>query len=360
MKFTINTQTLQDMVAKAVKGASNNKMIALTQLMNIKLKDNKLTLVTTDASNYLYITQDKVPGDDFEVVVPVDIFSKLVSKTTSEKMTFELNENMLEVKGNGKYSIELILDENGSYIEYPNPLASMDLTMPTTAFNLSTAKIILESVKPAIAKTTEVPCYTNYFVGDKVVATDTFTVAGLDIDVLQDSCLVSSETMDLLATFTEENISIYTDDEHIVFTTSSATVYAPYGEGYEDYAIDAISGLLTQEFDSQCAVEKRALLNVLDRISLFISPYDKNAVTLTFTSGGLMINSTSNSGTETLDYKESDNFTEFTCSVDVEMLKAQVKATSSDLITIEYSEDNAIKLQDGNVTVIIALLDEEE
>lgn len=360
MEFTVNTQTLQDMVTKAVKGASNNKMIALTQLMNIRLKDNKLTLVTTDASNYLYISQDKVPGDDFEVVVPVDVFSKLVKLTTAEKMTFKLNEKMLEVKGNGKYEIELTLDEDGSYIQYPDPLTSVNLSMPTTAFNLSTGKMILESIKPALAKINDVPCYTNYFVGDKVVATDTFTVAGLDLDVLEDSVLVSGDTMDLLDTFTEEHISIYTDDSHIVFASDTAVIYAPFGEGLDEYAIDAISGLLTQEFDSQCAVEKRALLNVLDRISLFISVYDKNAITLTFTANGLMINSATNSGTETIDYKESDNFTEFTCSVDVEMLKTQVKATSNDLITIEYGEDNAIKLLDGNVTVIIALLDEED
>ena len=63
MKFTMNTVKLQDMVAKAMKGASNNKLIPLTNLMAIQLKDHKLTLITTDATNFLYIMEDKVAGD---------------------------------------------------------------------------------------------------------------------------------------------------------------------------------------------------------------------------------------------------------------------------------------------------------
>ena len=69
MKLTINTSTLQSMVAKSMKGASCNKMIPLTGLMAIQLLDHELTLITTDATNYLFIHEDKVEGDDFYVVV---------------------------------------------------------------------------------------------------------------------------------------------------------------------------------------------------------------------------------------------------------------------------------------------------
>ena len=56
MKIIIKTTTLQEMIAKAIKGASNNKLIPLTSLMAIEVKDKVLTLTTTDATNYLYIT----------------------------------------------------------------------------------------------------------------------------------------------------------------------------------------------------------------------------------------------------------------------------------------------------------------
>ena len=112
MKLTIKTVKLKEMVAKAVKGVGNNKLIPLTSLMAIELKDATLTLITTDATNYLYISEDKVVGEDFYVVVDANVFSKLISKMTCEDVTLEIKSDIiaLQVKGNGTYKIELPLD----------------------------------------------------------------------------------------------------------------------------------------------------------------------------------------------------------------------------------------------------------
>ena len=87
MKMTITTSTMQNLVSKAMKGASNNKMIPLTGLMAIQLKDHLLTLITTDATNYLYVREDKVEGDDFYVVTQAEMFSKLIARLTCEKVS---------------------------------------------------------------------------------------------------------------------------------------------------------------------------------------------------------------------------------------------------------------------------------
>ena len=50
----IKTTKLQEMLARAVQGASENKLLALTTLLAIELKDSKLTITTTDTTNYLY------------------------------------------------------------------------------------------------------------------------------------------------------------------------------------------------------------------------------------------------------------------------------------------------------------------
>ena len=106
MKLSIKTTILQEMVSRVIKGASQNKLIPLTSLMAIQLKSGKLTLITTDASNTLYIMQDKVEGDDFYCVMPVEQFSKLVSKMSSENITLLLDNNILTINGNGIYKID--------------------------------------------------------------------------------------------------------------------------------------------------------------------------------------------------------------------------------------------------------------
>ena len=80
MKLTIKTDIFKEIISRAIKGASQNKLIPLTSLMAIQLKDDQLTVITSDATNYLYINQDNIAGDDFYVVVQVEQFSKLISK----------------------------------------------------------------------------------------------------------------------------------------------------------------------------------------------------------------------------------------------------------------------------------------
>lgn len=362
MKLTVNATILKDMVTRAVKGASNNKLIPITSLMKVELKDSELSITTTDATNYLYIKQDKVVGDDFYAVVPVDIFSKLVSKITSETVTLEIKNSILYVKANGNYSIELPLDENGQPIKYPDPAKTFEeFSDSGCVINRSTVGVILETVKPALAITLDNPCYTGYYVGDKIVATDTYKIASMNVSLFGTnvSYLISPELMNLLAVVTDEKISVYFNEKDIVFKTGDCTIVGKVMEGIEDYAIDAISSLVDTEFDSSCKIPKSALLQLLDRLSLFIGTYDKNAVRLTFTNNGLQIESKASSGVEIINYIDSDNFKEFTCLVDIQMLTQEVKAIQSDVIELYYGEDNAVKFVDGNITIIVALLEDE-
>lgn len=360
MKLTLKTEKLKEMVARAVKGVGNNKLIPLTSLMAVEVKDNVLTLITTDATNYLYITEDKVVADDFYAVVDANTFSKLISKMTCDNITLEIARDVLSVKGNGTYKIELPLDENGEYIKYPDPLVNVDLSgAGQVQLNRTTVQVILDTIKPALATTLENPCYTGYYIGDKVVATDTYKIASMNVEVFKNACLLSAELVDLLAVMNEEKIDVRMTDTDIIFSTHDCVVCGKYMEGIEDYAIDAISDLVDTEFDSKCGVPKSALLQLLDRLSLFVGPYDKNAVHLTFTDKGLQVSSKATSGIELVDYVSSSNFKDFTCTIDIQMLTQEVKAISSDVIEIYYGEDNAIKLVDGNISIVIALLEDD-
>ena len=362
MKLTVNAQVLKEMVSRAVKGVGNNKLIPLTSLMAIEVKDSTLTLITTDATNYLYIIEDKVVADDFYVVIDANTFSKLISKMTCENITLEIKSGMqiLEVKGNGNYKIELPLDENGEPIRYPDPYAKLSTSCTDAGtINRTTVQVILETIKPALALTLDNPCYTGYYMGDKVVATDTYKIASMDVKVFDEPHLISSETLDLVAVANTEKINVEVTDKDIVFITPDCIVCGKFMEGLEDFAIDPISDLVDTEFDSFCSIPKNAILQLLDRLSLFVGPYDKNAVYLTFTQNGLQMSSKAANGVEIINYVASDNFKDFTCAIDIQMLTQEIKAISNDVIELYYGEDNAIKMTDGNITIIVALLEDD-
>ena len=362
MKLILKTEKLKEMVSRAVKGVGNNKLIPLTSLMAIEVKNNKLTLITTDATNYLYIMEDKVVADDFYVVVDANTFSKLISKMTCENITLEVSSGIwvLNVKGNGNYKIELPLDENGEPIKYPDPVDKLDLSSASECtINRTTIQVILETIKPALATTLENPCYTGYYVGEQIVATDTYKIASMGVNLFGINRLISPEFMDLLAVMNSEKIVVSMTDVDIVCSTSDCVVCGKFMEGIEDYAIDAIMGLVNTEISSYCSVPKSALLQLLDRLSLFVGTYDKNAVNLTFTQRGLQVSSKAANGVEIIDYVSSSNFTDFTCAVDIQMLINEVKSISNDVIELYYGEDNAIKMTDGNITIIVALLEDD-
>ena len=354
MELKLTTQELKEMVTKAVKGASNNKLIPITSLMNIKVADNVLTLTTTDATNYFYVSSsEKVVCEDFELSVMADLFTKLVQKTTSDNITLVVDGNVLKVKGNGTYTMELPLDENGSIIKFPVKELS-NYSNPTN-IKLSTVKTILNFNKPSLAVSVEYPSLTAYYCGHKVVTSDRVKICSTDIDMFENPMLISSSLMELLGAMTEENIKVYRAEDAVVFATNTERIYSSIMEGIDTYPIQAITSLVEQPFPSSCSISRPAVLSVLDRLSLFVSPYDNRGIYLTFTKEGVTFSSKKSSGTELIPYIASENFSDYTCCIDIEMLKSQIATQDDDNINLSYGTDNSIKMVTKNITQIVAL-----
>ena len=165
--------------------------------------------------------------------------------------------------------------------------------------------------------------------------------------------------MDLLDLMSEAIIECSIDDDNgILFKTKNCTVCGKVMDCVDDFQIDVISDLLALDFTSTCTFKKFELTQVLDRVSLFVGVYDKNCVYLTFTEEGLLVQSMQTNSSEMLNYVSVDDFKSFTCCIDVEMLKAQIKAYTSDLVELQYGRDNAIKLVDGDTVQIVCLQDD--
>ena len=357
----VQTELLKDLVAKAVKGAGNNKLIPITSMLALSIEDQKICLQSTDGTNFLYVQKHIDSTDELYAVVNADLFSKLIGKLTTEYVELSLLKDMpvLNVVGNGRYSIELPLDENGSPIVFPDPVERLRETAPdeTGSVKNSVIRNMIDAVKPSLATTYENPCYTGYYAEELILATDSYKIAQLREKFFDSPVLLSAEVVDLLGIMTED-IKIGRFGTVYVYKTNDIIVYAPELDGKEDFAVDAILGLLDSEFASACSVRRSEFLAVLDRLSLFISPYDKNAVTLAFTADGLQISSKQSNGVEVLEYTDSDEHEEYTCMVDIEMLAQEAKAVQSDTLTIEYGEANAIKFVDDKLTIVIALLED--
>lgn len=355
------TSRMKDAVNKAIKGAGFNNLIPITSMIGIKLSDGKLRLLTTDMTNTLCIIIDKVAGDDMDITVDADKFGKLIAKTTSEDIGLAVNEDVLYVKGNGTYKIPLISDEEG-LISFPDVNLMEDIKTIDCKTKLSSVMQAYNINKSALAKTLENPALTGYYCGENVISTDAnvITFNGFKMFDCEQPILISAQQMQLLTLNTSEDIDVFMDDNTIQFVTEDVIIDGALMEGIEDFPANEVNAYLDEAFTSSCKVPKDLLLSVLDRLALFIEPYDKNGAYFTFCKRGITIHSKKDASTETINYVESKDFAPFVCCVDIPMLKEQLQANPDDTVKICYGNENALKIESGKVTQVIALLEDEE
>lgn len=364
ISFKVNTEELQEMVGKAICCSSNNKILPITSLMSLKVSNNIFTLTTTDAANYFYVSyKEKVDCGDFEVSVIAELFTKLIQKTSTKDITLTISDNVLEIKGNGTHKIELPLDENCKAIRFPKRLPDIEPESATTILKAVVNKVITYN-KPSLAVSSERPVLKSYYCGTSVLSSDREKVCKTDVDFFGKPALILLSTMELLNVMSDENINVAYVDDNIVFWTLTDTLVVPVifdaEISVDQYPADALFELLELEIPSKCKVAHTAVMDMLDRLSLFVSSYDKREITLTFSPDGILFSSKQSNSVELVPYIESENFEAFTCGIDIEVLKAQISAQTSEAITMYYGHDDFIKMVCDNVTQLVALADEEE
>lgn len=357
----VQTEQFKELVAKATQGASNDKLIPITQLIGIKKSGSYIMLTTTDATNYLYVYGDaNAIEKDMYVTVYVEQFAKLISRITSKEIEFNIKNDTLEIIGNGEYTLELPLDENGELIKYPDPYHEK-YADATPSFSgkiaMSEVKTIIDSVRPSLANTDELPIIKNYYVGDDVVATNRYKIASFDNKMCDQNLIISSQLMDLLSNMTSD-IQYSIAKDHMVFSSDNMKVYSKGIEDVEEYPIDAIRNLIEQPFKSVCKVNKNDFIALLERIALFVGKYDDKAIRLYFEKNGIRVSNKNRKSNEILDYIDSKNYKAYDCIIDIDLLLTQLKAYASDAVELHYNNEGAIKLVDGAITQIVALMTE--
>ena len=357
--FTIKTATLQGVINKAVKGASNSKFSVITSLMNVIVESGRINVTTTDSDNYLTISDDIISGDDVEFTVSVETFSKLVSKTSVENVKISVTEDMIQFVGNGTYKIPIQLDADGSPIKYPKYTVNTPDVEGT--IKVSTIKDIILHNKMSLAVTMEAPYLTGYLCDeDCVVSADTLNICVNKIKTFGKKVLVSPNVFELLSMCDGEDISYKITDTNGLFETKNLRLFVVFMSGCSEYPLERIIPYAETSYPSSCTLSKSTMLNVIDRLSLFINDDDQNGIYMTFTKDGVKAESVARNGLENIPYQGSENFKDFTCLVGVDSLKKQISSRLGESFTLYYGDESSMMLKDGNASQIMALLDDED
>lgn len=360
----IKTEELVKSVGKAYKAVGNNKIIPITQMFGIKLSEGKLVLCATDSFNYLY-TQTVVDDteEEMDVCVNADIFNKLITKFTCENTTIELKDNYLLVKGNGEYKLDLLLDEEGNAYNFPYKTAPDKVEVE----EVETIKFkdLKAYGEKSLAQTMEEPTLIAYFTnGELGISTDRNIMTLLRKGITKKPLTLRSKFVDLLTDMKEKvKFANWTNE-----TTGEVNLLVSDGETYifskvngivEDYPFEAINDLIiNSEFTVKGKINVKELSNILERISLVVTPYDSNVIDLKLVNGELFISSVKSTGIESIKLSEADTAATWAGKIDIEMLKSQLSTFTNETIAIYLGNDTCVKLEENDVTKLVCLVEE--
>lgn len=362
----IKTAVLKEMVAKVNRCVTNSNLAPLSFYIYVMEKEcGKLCLVSTNGTEYYYVLSDEnVEGitEDKNYCVNADTFVKLINKFTSEFTEFSMENNILNIKANGSYKLELPLDENGEIIQFPNKLEGFEHREDRTeTIKKSDIKTITESCDVSVNKDDKRSTYkvlSYIYCGDSAMASNRKTACRVNKQITTKPFLMSSSIADILMNMNGDDIEVCTFDTVKIFSVDNECLFSPIVDGIDEFPVDAINGLIDEDLKASCSVDLNELLAILGRCMIFVNNINRKPITLIFNEDSLDIKT--DNCLETLPYKSSEGHIHTKANLDPSLLLAELKTHSGENIEIKYGSSTAIELVEGDCTQLIALVTVKE
>ena len=358
MEVCIKTEVLQDMVNKAIKGAGNDKVLPITQLIGVELIGQNLYLSTTDGENYLTVYGRVVTSDgEGAFCVSAETFYKLVAKTTSDQMFLKKEGNALKVKGNGTYTFAIAADEENVAVVMPQAtLFEGEKVVKEFSAKVKDLKEAFAIGKTAIATTItsdSTICFSGYyFYENGSVTSDSNRAAYTKKKIFDSPVLISLPFMNLTGLLVGEEVRVLESDSRVYFSTDGMMISGRKMAEVVKFPIESIVDFTETEFPYTVKLNKTAILNVLDRVALFIGAYDRNCVRLNFGENGVLVADLHATSAETI--KGEGDLKEFSALLDIESFKNMLSVNPEESVSLSYGNPQVIKMSFGNTVQVLA------
>lgn len=335
----LKTETLRNMLNTAIKVSTDNNQLPLTSLMEIETGENGLSIKTTDNVTTLIINE-KIQGlTPARVTVNAKIITALINKMTTEEVELIITENSLVINGNGVYNLEISIDEMGEVVKLPSIKQEL-INSATKEFDFKSITDKLKVCRASVADNIDQPELNTYYMKDVIIATNNLKLSAVkNIESMSDEELfiptdfgrILMELDFVKANYIkQENELVIVGENFIIGTTL-------YGE-FDKFPLENIKNNINQKYLYSAVINKKDLSSLLDRLSLFVSEYDRNTIDLIFLPNELKITNSNKTCDEIINYKDKqvDGLVEFPCSVNIEYFKAQLDALPGEDITFNF------------------------
>lgn len=355
----LNTKLFASLLSRAAKCSLKNSVDILAELIEIKLKDNTLSLRTTDTRNTLVLRMPNVTGEDFSAVISVTLFEKIVNKTTKEEIELRIDDTAVTLVGNGTYKFARPIEGN-QHIEFsaiplisePEVRVEMKLADIRNAIKYNGDFVGSAFVDPTIA---------GFYLGDNVVTTDGYNACFFKTKFFDKDVMLYDSSVRLLNEFDGDTVVFLKKGKHVQFYNGTALLNTVDHQETENFPNSELSQYLEDTFESGVTISVKDAQSVLDRVMLFVDGrLGSNAAILSFEENGITVTDKGGSVNEVISFKNPVNFKPFTCKVSAPDFNKALSLDISDDVILRYGNDMSVRLDAGDVTRILALVPDED
>ena len=360
-KISLQTPILQELVSKSVKACAYLEAFPITGYIKLVAKEGKLSITSTDNVNILKLEKSGIEGD-IDIVVNARLFSALVSKITTPITEISLEGNTVLVKGNGKYEVPLIQEEDGSSVEMP--AYNFDTNVSSNQINNVDIRNILTMNKSCKADMKEVPSLFNYYMDqERVLTTNYFKACCNPVKLFNSPVCLPPEIVDLIPVVADESgVTIQQNEDAVLFTSTNGSLYGKkaVSEDLEQYPVEDLMKCINQPQQYNCVINKTLLINALERLCLFTGDYDSNAVNIVFDKDKFTLTTQRCNTNECISYLQSPNMEgELTTTLDAIFLKSQLAASPKEDVTIKFGGEGGIQIICDKIVQLSSSLGDE-
>lgn len=369
----IRTEDLKAICSKVLFAINNgtSDYAETADIMQLKTEDNYLHVYVTNREYFVDIKIEMFEKENFNVTIPAESFLKLVSNTSSESIELILNNNVLEIVCDGKYSIPIIMDgsEDGKMLELPKLSISnvtQELNVPSSSLNSILSYNSREINKGIISSN---QAQRMYYVDEHGAITFSNGACVNTFELEKPiSILLPQKVVKLFKLFKDGNVKFsigYDTVDNSEFSqmkvsfddgTISVVAILPLGDTLiKSVPVDAIRKRAFDDYSFSVSVNRNHLLNLINRMSIFsnfeedITPY-----IFEFSSDCLTISNTNKTNTEDIYYDSTvDHLDKYVCRMYLFDLKSALESYKNENIVLKFGNGQSVVLVHGNIYNII-------
>lgn len=348
---------------QSILAAIDSKNVSLyTETMELVANGNVLSMNVTNREYFVTVNFDLQTNETFKASINAELFLKLISKITSPTIKLTIDGNAVKIEGNGTYKIPFIYN-NSSMFELPKIL--INNVTDTMTIKSSILQSILQYNTKELQRGVAVKPVQKYFYVDENGCITFTSGACVNNFTLPKplKVLLGEKVVKLFKLFKDvedvdfsigiDQVTPEISQTKVKFTGGNVELTAILADAglVSEVPVSVIRGMTTKQYAKSVKVNRKILLESLNRLMLFNET--KNYGKLTFTPSTIELSDWGGENKETVPLVDTVADLSYFAVLNMSTLNLVVNGCEDEELEISFGDSKAFVFKKQSIYDII-------